>query len=755
MNKTNKKSNSKKKSNPKKNKTYKKLPQSKMDLKQKKCFTNTEIANICKSGKYTMLDESIFSEKHIKELSKNPSYIKDPVKYRSYIIDEFKKISNKDLNYETKLTKKDFYSFINDEWINTKERENKLKYYVEVDNFRIMQEKVYYTLIDYMKKYIKENADSPKAKAIKNVYDSIQNNTIDSLKKHAKNQLNMIEDFFTKNEMYALIAHINKNEIISWGLPVQWSLLPDEKDVTKYISHISGPTLSIYDYLIYIDDPADKNETKSYKKMVKTHFLKYIDEVFTACLGKNHGFNPQDIWDIEYSMLDAMGCLSFKKDDPNGYNIVYAHEMESKFDFDWNTFSSLLGYKVPPKKIIVSSLNVFKCLTQLLKKNWNTPKWKTYWLYIHYRQLIRFESSLRLINFNFYQKILEGTPEPMPIEIFPIFALSMTFNTFLTEQYTLHNNNQLYVDYIKHIVHDLKYIFIRKLENNKWLSPKTKATAIKKLQKLTILVGNPGKLRADPILSYKNDDPWENMRLLTNWKHKQFIHLEGKPILDIPEIDWQNFKLVGTQNYMVNAYYRPTSNSIYVPGAYLQHPFIDLKQRGLEYNLAFIGYTIGHELSHSLDDMGSNYDENGNLNNWWTDVDRKKYKLKIKGVVDQYEEFAKRDGIIFDANLGVGEDLADINGMSLAEEYLIEFNKSNNILNRLNKISLEMFYIYIAIQGRQMIYKNAIKSQLKTNPHPLEKYRCNCPISRLEIFKTIFNIKKGDGMWWPNNDTIW
>ena len=752
MNKTNK---TNKKTKPQKNKTYKKPPQLKNNLTQKKCFTNTEIANICKSGKYTILDESIFSEKHIKELSKNPSYIKDPVKYRRYIIEEFKKISNKDLNYETALTKKDFYTFINNEWITTKERENKLKYYVEVDNFRIVQEKVYYTLIEYMKKYIKENADSAKAKAIKNVYDSIQNNTIVSLKKHAKNQLKMVEDFFAKKDMYALMAHINKNEIISWGLPIQWSLLPDEKDVTKYISHISGPSLSIYDYLIYIDDPSDKNETKIYKKMVKTHFLTYIDEVFTACLGKNHGFNPQDIWDIEYSMLDAMGCLTFKKDDPNGYNIVYANEMESKFDFDWNTFSALLGYKVPPQKIIVSSLNVFKCLTQLLKTNWNTSKWKTYWLYIHYRQLIRFESSLRLINFNFYQKILEGTPEPMPIEIFPIFALSMTFNTFLTEQYTLHNNNQLYVDYIKHIVHDLKYIFIRKLENNKWLSPKTKATAIKKLQKLTILVGNPGKLREDPILSYTNDDPWENMRLLTNWKHKQFIHLEGKPILDIPDIDWQNFKLVGTQNYMVNAYYRPTSNSIYVPGAYLQQPFIDLKQRGLEYNLAFIGYTIGHELSHSLDDMGSNYDENGNLNNWWTDADRKKYKLKIKGVVDQYEEFAKRDGIIFDANLGVGEDLADINGMSLAEEYLIEFNKSNNILNRLNKISLEMFYIYIAIQGRQMIYKNAIKSQLKTNPHPLEKYRCNCPISRLEIFKTIFNIKKGDGMWWHNNDTIW
>ena len=151
-----------------------------------------------------------------------------------------------------------------------------------------------------------------------------------------------------------------------------------------------------------------------------------------------------------------------------------------------------------------------------------------------------------------------------------------------------------------------------------------------------IFVGDPGELTEDPILAYKNDDPWYNIRLITKWKHAQYVKLEGKSIIDIPEIDWNNFKLVGTQNYMVNAYYRPTSNSIYVPLAYLQPPFIDLRERGMEYNLAFIGYTIGHELSHSLDDMGSNYDADGNLNNWWSDVDRKKFKHKIKDVVKQY-----------------------------------------------------------------------------------------------------------------------
>ena len=718
-------------------------------------YSNSELIHICESEKYIDVEDNLFTKKYEIELSKKPYYLRDIEEYKKYLIKEFTHFSKKDLNYETKLTKNDFYSFINNEWINQIDEDKNKNFYVQLDNFRIVQEKVYYQLIGYVKQYIKDNQGSKQATAINNVYQSLTTNNSTSIKKHAKNILDETNEFIEKNDMYGLLVDLNTNEIISWGAPIQWSLLPDEKNVNKYISHLSSPQLSIYDYLIYIEDPDDDKETKQYKKFVKDNFFVYINEVFTACLGKNHGYNPQDIWDIEYDMLDAMGCETFKKEDPNNYNVVTADELKTKFDFDWDTFTKLLGYQTPPKKVIVSSLNALKCITQLYKKNWNTPKWKTYWLYIHYRQLIRFETSLREIHYNFFNKILEGQPIIIPAEIYPIYALSFCFNTFLTEQYTLHHQNHVYEGYVKRLVKDLKYLFIRKLKRNTWLSPKTKATAIKKLEKLEILVGNPGKLRYDPLLNYSKDDPWENMRLLGKWKHKKYVKLEGKGIIDIPEFDWQNFKLIGTQNYMVNAYYRPTSNSIYVPGAYLQPPFIDLKERGMEYNLVFIGYTIGHELSHSLDDMGSNYDENGNLNNWWTDADRKKFKLKIKDVVNQYETFAKRDGIKFDAEIGVGEDLADISGLSLVEEYLIEFNKGNDIYNRIMKISLEQFYMQVVMQGRQKIYKSAIKAQLKMNPHPLEKYRCNCPLARLELFKTIFNIKKSDGMWWHNNDTIW
>jgi putative endopeptidase len=339
----------------------------------------------------------------------------------------------------------------------------------------------------------------------------------------------------------------------------------------------------------------------------------------------------------------------------------------------------------------------------------------------------------------------------MPDEIYPITGLSLCFNTFLTDQYKENNNNQLYVDYTQHLCNDLRTLFYYKIHRNTWLDASTKKAALKKLLKLKLVVGSPEKLREDPIFDYKSDDPWYNMLLLINWKHKHYLSLEGKDLIDIPQIDWEHFKIAGTQSYIVNAFYRPTSNSIYIPLAYLQPPFIDLKERGLEYNLAFLGYTIAHELSHCFDANGSKFDENGNLNDWWTKNDKIEYQKKIKDVINQYETFAKKDGIEFDAAIGVSESLADISGMALIEEYLRDVLVIDSDIDIIRRINLKKLYYYLAIQGKQKIYKNAIKSQLKINPHPLEKYRVNCPLSRMPIFKAIFDVKKGDGMWWHND----
>jgi len=696
----------------------------------------------------------LFRKENKEILQNTPTELRNYTNYSTILKNEFSEL-NKTPKYQPQ---NDYYDFINYQWLDeaTKKLVKNPKYYVEVDDFRIVQDKVYREVLGYLKTYIEENPKSKKAQAVNAIYKCITHAKVSTGLKHAQDLKKQVEGYIEDHDMYGLLAYASGGEIYGWQSPIVWTVMPDEKNVKKYISHLSPPQLGIYDYFIYIDDPKDTPKTKQFKTVFREKYLEFIGNVFKEVLPHEYkDYNPQDVWDVEVEMLNVMGCDEIKKEDPNYYNVVTKKELEEKYGFNWTLFTEKLGYKTPPKKVICSSLNAFKCTTQLLKKNWTTAKWKTYWLFIWFKQMIRFQWDWSQIYFDFYGKFVKGQPVRMPKDLYSIFPLSFTFNTLLSELYINHNSDALKERYVTNMVEDLKYIFMNKIKKNNWLSPTTKRSALKKLEKLEVLVGHPKKLREDPLLNYRDDDPWHNMNLLSTWKKNKYIELEGKGIIDIPEIDWNEFKLVGTQSYMVNAYYRPTSNSIYVPLAYLQRPFLDLDQRGIEYNLAYLGYTLGHELSHSLDDMGSKFDADGNLNNWWTDNDKKIFKQKIKDVVDQYQEFAARDGIKFDAEVGVGEDLADISGLALAEEYLFYFQMIHHDIPLVKNLSFEAFYTYSAIQSRQKIFDEAVPAQLKQNPHPLEKYRCNCPLARLPIFREIYNVKKGDGMWWHNTDTIW
>ena len=721
-----------------------------------------------KKGNIEVL-KRLFREENIDRLKELPVEKRDYERFNEVLKEDFDELKK----HKEYRANQDYYNHVNYAWISSQSEKLKKdpKYYVEIDDFRIVQDKVYDEVLAYTDKYINDNRGKKKAESIRAVKNCIAKADKKLGLNYAQTIKKQVETFVIEDDMYGLLAYINQNEIYGWQAPIVWSVMPDEKNVKKYISHLSPPQLGIYDYFVYIEDASDDVKTKRFKEDFKEKYFEFIINTFKTVLPNEwEKYDPVDIWNVELQLLDAMGCDKIKKEDPNYYNVVTKKELEEEYGFDWTKFTEKLGQKTAfpgeynigkssydkaPNKVVVSSLNALKCTTELLKKNWNSVEWKTWWMFIFYKQLIRFDYDWCNVHYEFYGKYVKGQPVRMPKKTYDIFPLSFCYNTFLTEQYVAHKFDPIKTVYVKNMVEDLKEVFIRKMKRNTWLSPKTKRAALNKLEKLKVIVGSPDDMRDDAILTYRKTDPWYNMALLAGWKREKFIQLEGKDVIDIPEIDWNEFKLVGTQAYMVNAYYMPTSNSIYCPLAYLQKPFIDLDQRGIEYNLAYIGYTMGHELSHSLDDMGSNFDADGNLNNWWTDVDRKKFNDKIKDVVKQYEEFAARDGIKFDATVGVGEDLADISGLSLAEEYLFYFQLVHNDIPLIKNLSLEAFYLYSAIQSRQKILDSALPAQLKQNPHPLEKYRCNCPLSRLKLFRELYQVKKGDGMWWHNTDTIW
>jgi putative endopeptidase len=645
----------------------------------------------------------------------------------------------------------DYYDYINYQWLQNIDLKKQQEYIVQIDDFRLTQDKVYQELNEIILDYIKTHNDKL-SKNLKYFYDSvIKMNPINYSRQLAKEKEQLINDYMSEKNPWKLLAFINSDEMIASNAPFVWTLNPDNKNVNQYRCYIDPHHFTILDLAVYYDDGTDVEYKKKYRKA----FISYCKKLFDTVLGKND-YNPEDIFHVEQDIFNTLGCDGIKQPSDN-YSRVYANEAMSKYGFDWKEFSKHLGFKTPPKFFITSSLNYLKCGSELLVKNWNTPKWQTYWLWIYLRRLARITKEWEDITYDFYGKFERGQQAINKTDsVSASLYMSVPFNTFLTEQYVKKYYNPQAMKYVETLCEDLRVIFTRRMKHNTWLAPSTRKYALKKLQHFKFVYGIPEDLREDPDLNYTSI-LFDNMMKINDWRHKKFIELEGKKPMDIPVMDWTQYpvKMTGTQAYIVNASYTPTKNSIYINLGYIQKPFVDLDERGIEYNLAHIGFTIGHEMSHGFDDSGSQYGWDGNLYNWWTPEDKKKYKAIQQDVIKQYEDYAARDGIKFDASIGIGEDLADISGMSICDEYLRDFQEKNKDLVPIRELSYEAFYIYFAFQQKQKVSKKALTAQLKTNPHPLDKYRCNVPLSRSIIFRSLYNVKKGDGMWWHNTNVIW
>jgi len=685
-----------------------------------------------------------FEEKYQKEFKTNKVY--------NLMKDKFVKLLQSNFSPSHIKPQNDYYSYINYTWLENISLKKQQEYIVQVDDFRLTQDKVYHELNMIILDYVKTH-DDKLSKSLKNYYYSVLNmNPISKSKILCKKGVREIENMIATNNPWKILAYFNKYDYFNYLCPFMFTVDNNDKNSNYYISKITPHQFILLDISVYYDDGKDI----SYKKMYRNEFKKFCKKLFNQCLGKNHGYNTDDIFDVEIEIFNTFGCRDVTNNEKL-YNKISGDDAFKKYGFNWNELAKELGFKDVPKYFVTSNLNYIKCGTELYLKNWNSPKWKTYWVYILLQFVSRITRKWEILNYNFFGKFEKGQSALNETDaVSASLYMSVPFNKFLTEKYVEKYADPDKIKYVKVLCEDLKKVFYRIMTNNSWLEKKTKEYALKTIERLKFMVGYPQELRVDPDLDY-GDDLYENISKITLWRFKEFINLEGKEVISLPMVDWSNYpvKLIGDQAYIVNASYTPSKNTIYINLGYIQEPFIDLDERGIEYNLAHIGFTISHEMAHALDDWGSQYDYNGNLNDWWTEQDKKRYKSIQQNVIKEYEEFAARDGIIFDALLSIGEDLADISAMAICERYLKDFQDFNKDIIPIRGVSYEMFYIFFAFQQKQKISKKALSAQLKSNPHPLDKYRCNVPLSRSLIFRAIYNVKKGDGMWWSNTNTIW
>lgn len=664
----------------------------------------------------------------------------------------------------------DFYDFINFDSIKKLEKKyknisNNEKYYVQVDDFRITQDKVNNELVKIIENVIK-TPQNKKEHMIKNVFHSLITDSRKEFQFHLKNLCVTYDTYVNNNDLWGFLGYINKNEIVRWLCPINWSVSRDLTNKKKYVNLIGFPSFTLYNtslYFFFDLEPSltskQKNE-KSYKynKYIVNEYLKYIQKMNDRCFGSKKVIIPMDVFNVQKEIIYTMACNNIKND--SGNNVV-KKEDAIKYNFEWELFAKALGYEKVPDVFTVESLNYLSCVCKLLKDNWKTPKWKSFWMYIFLKEMLIFNIHLRDIPFELNRKILLGQPEKTPPKIFALIGMSYMFNYFLSKEYVENYYNEYYVAYVQNLFGDLIKIFKNIITNNKWLSPIGKKNALLKLDYITLDVGIQKKVVNDPVLDYNDNDAWYNLCLFSEWKTKKLIQLvtnKVSPIdynFDSSLIDWRANKLTGKQCYIVNSFYTPTINEVYIPLAYLQKPFITLDNVGIEYIMAYIGGTLTHEMSHSLDANGSKFNYNGELEDIFTKKDKLTYNKIANDIILQYDTVAKKDGYTFDASISIGEDMADISGLAITTQYLRNYYVINKVEIPVIINSLGKFFAYYAISNNSFIYKNAIRAQLISNPHPLNKYRVNVPLSRLELFRNIYKVKKNNGMWWHSLSKIW
>lgn len=689
--------------------------------------------------------EDIFRAKKI-------DIVKTSYNLQNDIVENLKKAVMNETNIKAE---NDFYTHINSNWIDSQQHvtDNDTQYIVKKDDFRIVQHTVYKEITEIMKIHDASNSASA---SFCDAYKSFSHYDTNLQTRRDTNvfinKLNECKDM-GQTGVWELLAFFNSNEIIAGGAPFKWSINPSEKDPHKYVCFIEQPSLTLNSFIdVYF---VTNKTTNKYKKM----FLAYINQLFTLVFGKHHGYNPRDVFDVEVELLLAMAC-SETKTTTDSIHTITSEQAITDFNFDWPQFCSRLGFKSDdiPDKFYTTNLNYLLCGTRLLLSNWTTDKWTTYWIYQYIKQQTRWNINGRIIFFQFYGKFMMGQQQPVPMDISITFPMCYLFHSFLHNQYIQSRDIAKEIQYTQAMAEDLRIVFSRVIQRNKWMQPSTKATALRKIQNLTFRIGSEFEDETDdPMLHYSPTEAWNNLCKMAAWRHELAVKMLYMPVKLMPAINWTSIPptFVGNQSYVVNAYYSPTQNSIVIPHGYIQYPFIDLNERGIEYNLARIGFTIAHELSHVLDTVGKKYNEYGEYSQWWTKQDEQRFKKIQSGITKQYAAFAKRDNIKYNASFSINENIADISGLALCQEYLRDFQLTKQSILPIQSLSFKAFFVYYAVKSRQQMSNATIMAQLKSDAHPPDKYRCNIPLSRSNIFRAIFNIKKKDKMWWNSTNSVW
>ena len=276
-----------------------------------------------------------------------------------------------------------------------------------------------------------------------------------------------------------------------------------------------------------------------------------------------------------------------------------------------------------------------------------------------------------------------------------------------------------------------------------WMGEETKAKAREKLSKIRTKIGYTTNWRSYEALKVDAQDLIGNVMRSNEVEFRRDIEKLGQPI---DREEW------GMTPQTVNAYYNPTKNEIVFPAAILQPPFFDVESP-TPLNYGGIGAVIGHEISHAFDDQGSQYDGDGNLNNWWTEDDEKTFKELTEKLIAQYGEYQPLPGKNVNGKFTLGENIADLSGLTIAYKAM-GYEGLDPAVKVADWTPNQLFFVGWSRVWKRKYREAEMVKRLLTDPHSPSRYRANGPVMNIDAFYEVFEVKEGDALYKPESDRI-
>jgi len=484
---------------------------------------------------------------------------------------------------------------------------------------------------------------------------------------------------------------------------------------------------------------------------IRKEYGRHVARMFQL-MGQDSGqaqANSGRVMRLETALAGSSRKLEALRDPYANYNKMAVVDLgQLTPGLDWKAWLAQMEFTTVDS-VIVGQPEFYKQAGRLLKTA-SVDDWKAY---LQWHLLNTYASNLsRPIDdehFRFYGTILQGQKEQRPrwkrVLDEEEDAMGEILGQQFVKEYFTPETKARYAKLTENVV----AAFREHIQSLSWMSDSTKKKALRKLAKITPKVGYPNKWRDYSALNISRDSYAQNVMRANQWNYRYKLSKLGKPV---DRTEWE----MTPQTY--NAYYNPSNNEIVLPAAIFAIP--GLKDAAADDAIIY-GYagasTIGHELTHGFDDEGSQFDEKGNLRNWWSKKDRAAFQQRVNQIVRQFNGYTVLDSLHINGKATAGENIADLGGIVIAFDAFKKTEQYKKGEKIAGLTPTQRYFLGYALGWQSHQRDEVLAQRILTDVHSPANYRVNGPLADVPAFYEAFNVKPGDKLYRPDSArvTIW